>query len=355
MKNTEKQENVEKTAQILTFSSTKHTGIQVPSIIDKKTSKDYILWGEDNKLPNYLWDSYLKCSELQAVIQTIHNYIIGEGIIADYSLLSSEDETIEEVIKRALLDYLIFGGFTLQVTRNKLGNIARIDYQNVMNVRVNEDLTLAYLCNDWGKWTNKDVIEMPLYDKTTKQDQFLFYFRGNITRNINPIPLYISAMKSVEILNNTRNFHLRNLENNFNVSAIVSINGSSIKQRQLDEIEQKLIDGYTGSENAGKFILINNPSEAGSVKVDRLQSSQFGELYKTLQDSSKDDIFTTFRINQLLLGKNYNSGFSAEEFENAYNLFYSSFIKIIQNDFIKQFKKLNVNIEFKPLEIKWKQ
>ena len=355
MKHTEKQENVEKTAQILAFSSTKHTGIQVPSIIDKKTSKDYILWGEDNKLPNYLWDSYLKCSELQAVIQTIHNYIIGEGIIADYSLLSSEDETIEEVIKRALLDYLIFGGFTLQVTRNKLGNIARIDYQNVMNVRVNEDLTLAYLCNDWGKWTNKGVIEMPLYDKSTKQDQFLFYFRGNITRNINPIPLYISAMKSVEILNNTRNFHLRNLENNFNVSAIVSINGTSIKQRQLDEIEQKLIDGYTGSENAGKFILINNPSEAGSVKVDRLQSSQFGELYKTLQDSSKDDIFTTFRINQLLLGKNYNSGFSAEEFENAYNLFYSSFIKIIQNDFIKQFKKLNVNIEFKPLEIKWKQ
>jgi hypothetical protein len=106
-----------------------------------------------------------------------------------------------------------------------------------MNVRVNEDLTLAYLCNDWGKWTNKDVIEMPLYDKTVKQDQFLFYFRGNITRNINPIPLYISAMKSVEILNNTRNFHLRNLENNFNVSAIVSINGSSIKQRQLEEIE----------------------------------------------------------------------------------------------------------------------
>jgi hypothetical protein len=43
-------------------------------------------------------------------------------------LLSSEDETIEEVIKRALLDYLIFGGFALQVTRNKLGNIARIDY-----------------------------------------------------------------------------------------------------------------------------------------------------------------------------------------------------------------------------------
>ena len=33
--------------------------IVVPEIVDKKTSKDYVNWGENNKLPEYLWDCYL--------------------------------------------------------------------------------------------------------------------------------------------------------------------------------------------------------------------------------------------------------------------------------------------------------
>ena len=31
-----------------------------------------------------------------------------------------------------------------------------------MNVRVNEDLTTAYLSNKWGSYSGKDIIELPL-------------------------------------------------------------------------------------------------------------------------------------------------------------------------------------------------
>lgn len=67
--------------ELIEFSQVK---MSIPEIIDKKTSKKYINWGEDNKYPNYIWDSYLKCSNLQAIINTLSDYIIGEGVLSDY-------------------------------------------------------------------------------------------------------------------------------------------------------------------------------------------------------------------------------------------------------------------------------
>ena len=87
--------------------------ITVPDVVDKKTNRNWISWGDNNKLPNYLWDCYLKCSNLQAIVNNITNYIFGEGIETEYSLLSDDDETIEEVIQKCVLDYIIFGGFAV--------------------------------------------------------------------------------------------------------------------------------------------------------------------------------------------------------------------------------------------------
>ena len=183
---------MENTENIIEFKFGKESVI-VPEIFDKKTSKGYVNLGEDNKLPDYLWDSYLKCSNLQSIVNTVSDYIVGSGIDSTYNFLSDEDETIEEVVKKITLDYILFGGFALECIRNAKGDIVRVNYQNVMNVRVDEELTTAYLSNRWGSWSGKNIITLPLFDKREKQPHFLFYFRGNITRNINPIPLWVSA------------------------------------------------------------------------------------------------------------------------------------------------------------------
>jgi len=76
------------------------SGIIVPDFIDKKSSgKPYVMYGEENRLPLYIWDNYLKCSELQAVVNTIVDYTYGDGIIVkDYVYLSSDGLTLDETI-----------------------------------------------------------------------------------------------------------------------------------------------------------------------------------------------------------------------------------------------------------------
>ena len=234
---------MENTENIIELKLGKESVI-VPEIVDKKTSKGYVNWGEDNKLPDYLWDSYLKCSNLQSIVNTVSDYIVGSGIDSTYTFLSDEDETIEEVVKKITLDYILFGGFAIECIRNAKGDVVRVNYQNVMNVRVDEELTTAYLSNRWGSWSGKNIITLPLFDKREKQPHFLLYFRGNITRNINPIPLWVSALKSVEVLNQTRTFNLNNITNNFSGGAVIAFNGTQLKSKEMKEIKEKLEAGY---------------------------------------------------------------------------------------------------------------
>ncbi len=222
-----------------------------------------------------------------------------------------------------------------------------------MNVRVNEDLTIAYLSNKWGTYSGKEVIELPLFNPNEKQDHFVYFNRGKITRNINPTPTYIGAMKSVEILNSTRNFHLNNLKNGFNVSALINLNNGSIKSRELAEIKERLENNFTGSENAGKFLLINNPDREHQATVARLNADNFGDLYQALDKSSKEDIYVAFRINPILVGQNVATGFSKEEFEQAYKLFEVTVIKSWKNKINKCFNDLGIEVTFKPFKIDW--
>lgn len=330
------------------FATVTPHGIIVPDVVDKKTSKKYINWGEDNKLPNYLWDNYLSCSNLQAIVNTVVDFVIGEGIDTVFSQKDFADN-----IQKWVTDYILFGGFTVEALRNRNGDIAQLNYINVMNVRVDEELTTAFLSNSWGSWSGKDIIELPLYKEDEKQPHFIYYFRGNITRHINPIPMYIASLKSIEILNNVKNFHLNNLTNGFTASTIINLNDGTIKTRELAEIKKQLEEKFTGSSNAGKFILMNGGDKEHEATVVRLDADNFGDLYKALTESSENDLYVAFRINPMLVGVNVQTGFSKEEFENAYALYHATMITPIKNIFIKQFEKLGVPVSFRDFKINW--
>lgn len=329
--------------------------ISVPEIVDRRTSKKYISWGKDNKFPDYIFDRYLKCSDLQALVNQLTDYICGADIEADFKFKSSEDEDLTDVIRKCIFDYVLFGGFAIEGLRSAENRIVRLNYINVQNVRVDEDLTTAFLSNRWSSYANKDIIELPLYDKNEKQDHFIFYYRGKITRNINPIPLYAGALKSIEILNNIRDFHLNNLNNGFSSAAIINLNDGNIKTRELKEIKDKIEKNFCGAKNAGKFLLLNGGDKEHEATILKLDANNFGEQYYALQDSSKDDLFVAFRMNPILVGVNVETGFSKEEFENAYSLYYATVVKPIQNDIISCFDKLGVNVIFKPFKINWSE
>ena len=340
----------------MNFACINYKSITVPDAFDyKKNGKSYIFWGEDNKFPDYLFDNYLKNSNLQSAVNTLNDYIVGEGISSSFDYINERGETFQDTFSKCIFDFILFGGFALEGIRNAKGDIVRLNYINVQNIRVDEGLTTAYISNNWQEWTPKKLQSLPLYNKEELQDHFIYYYRGNITRNVNPVPLYVSALKSIEILNQTRNYHLHNLQNNFTGSVLVALNGTSLKGSELQEIKAQLEGDYTGTDNAGKVLLVNNANSDGKVEVTRLQADNAGDLYQQLAESSVDDIFVAFRMNPILCGKNVSTGFSKEEFQQAYSLFNATVIKPIKLQLSKALKVLDVNVEFTPFKIDWEK
>lgn len=318
-------------------------------VVDKKTSKKYINWGDDNRLPDFIWDSYLNCSNLQALVNTVADYCKGEGIETEYINYGKED--LETVIRRCIFDLVLFGGFAIECIRSTNKKVSQVKYLNVMNVRVDEDLTTAYLSNQWGGWGARNLITLPLYDDSENQVHFVYYFRGSITRNINPIPMWFAALKSVEVLNESRNYNLNNIKNNFNANMVVALNGTRIKGAELAEIKEKLEAGYVGSNNAGKALLINNSESEGKVDITRLDADKTVDLYNSVQTASIDDLYVAFRINPLLVGINQQTGFNTQEYGNAFKLYDKTVIMPLQNDIKKVFENLGIIIDFNKFNI----
>lgn len=321
--------------------------ISVPVCFDVKGTGKWVKWGTDNLFPQFLWDNYLKNSNLQSIINSMLDYIIGDGIICQ-EMMNKNEETLQDVIKKCVVDYLIFGSFAIEVIRNREGGIAEIYYQNVMNVRLSEDEATAYLSNKWGSWRS-DVIELPT-DKN--ENHFLYYCTNSITRGIYGIPSYIGALKSVLILNATRDFHLNNLNNNFAGNAIINFNNGVPSADVQEEIEKKIKDKFAGAENSGKFLLAFNDNKDSAVTIERLEADNFGDLYTSLQNSSVNDLFTAFRIAPILVGVNpENNGFSKTEYLEAFTLYNRTVIKPIQDKIKSLFKKIDVTINFIPFKL----
>lgn len=328
------------------FSAVLPKPIEVPSLIDVKSyNGKYVKWGDNNKLPQQLYTYFLEVSNLQSILLTYKDFICGKGIESDFNRLNSDLETIQDVITKAVEDYTIFGCFALECIRNAHGEVANVIYQDVRNVRVNEEMTIAYLASEWGQFNSKNSIELPLWNKNEKTDHFIFFYNGN-SRGWYGTPVYFAALKSIEILRQTRNFHLNNLTNGFSANAIITFcNGIPSKTVQ-DETFKKLNEQYCGTDNTSRLFINYADNKDNAPKVERLQSDQFGELYKALSESSVDDIYQACRINKMLLGANVQTGFSKEEISEAARLFNKTVIYPIQDKIEHAIAKLGINIHF---------
>lgn len=339
-----------KNIEIMNFGSN-ITSINDLLVIDKKSGREYVSWGTENNLPNIIYNTYLTCADLQTLVKTTKLYLCGNGITTDFKHYSDTGETFDEVLTRCLFDFILFGNFALEGITNMYGDIVRLNYLDVRKVRLDEELTTAYISNKWGMWSTKNIVKLPLHKKTEKQSHFVFFYRGNECKGVYGVPSWYSGLKSAQTLSAIRDFNLSNILNNFSGSFAVILNGTSIKQREMDEIKQKMELGYTGPDNAGKMLLINNQNVDGKVELQRLQPDNMSNLYEAVGKNSADDLYASFQINKVLVGQNIATGFQAVEFENIYKIYKYTIIDPYRNEIKKCIGKLGVNIDFEDSHI----
>jgi len=319
----------------------------------KGGGKRYVSWGEQNNYPEYLWGLYTRSSLEQSIINGICDFVHGDGVTAvdpniSYTKINKDGETLDDVISKVLVDFSIFGGFALNIIFSHEHKIAEIYWLDMRKVRVDEYERKAYVADKW-KWGVKPI-ESPLFDKALIEESWktdkpinscVFYYKGKLTRSIYPVPMYSGALPAIETSCEIANFHLRNILNNMEPSAIITFQNGVPTQEEQKKIERRIQEKWSGSSNAGKFMLNFCDDPDHGVKIERLTEDKQDEKFKTLSQSTMKEIFVAFRATPALFGVNpENNGFSKEEFLQAFELYNKTVITPMQKEIIRCFNKI---------------
>ena len=315
-----------------------------------RSGYDYVSWGKDNRFPNDLYDMYQNSAILQSVINGTADYVFGSGIISAFDVVNDKYETMEDVVKRCVFDYLIFGGFAVQLMY-KGGKVESIYWLDFQKCRRSEDEKKVFYSDDWGKYARK-ALEYKAWTPDTDRGTCIFYYKGHKTRGIYPVPMYIGALKSVKISTEISNFHLNNITKGFASNAIISFNNGEPDEDTKARIEKDVKEKFCGTDNAGSFLLLFNESKENACEIAKIQDDKFDLKYDALSKSVKEDIFIAFRATPTLFGlPNENNGFSKQEYLESFELYNKTVVVPIQKDFERAFRTMGFVIKFKTFQL----
>lgn len=319
---------------------------KVENVEKEISGKDFIAWGTDNRYPNYLFSLYEDCATLQSIINGTSDFICGNSITCNLPIfektVNKNGDTINDIIQRISTDYLIFGGFALQVIRNSIGNITELYWVDFTKIRSDKKNEVFFYSNEWDKsYGRVKYIIYPKFNLDDSNPSSIFYYKGNKTRSTYPTPLYNAAITSCELEKKINEFHLNEISNNFLTSKIINFNSGIPDDDLKNEIERNINEKFSGSENAGRILISFNNNKDSETTVTDLPQDDFGERYDSLAKRSTSQIFTAFRATPNLFGlPTETTGFNQQEFAEAFKLYNRTAVKPIQKVIVDTFDKI---------------
>lgn len=313
----------------------------------KINGKDFIVWGDNNAYPQFLWQCYLECATLQTIINSVVDYVVGDAVESNVEkfkiAVNKNGDTIIDIVKKIATDYVIFGSFALQIIRNRIGEVQEIYWIDINKLRSDEKNEVFFYSDDWNKsYGRVKYITYPKYKyEDTNIATSIFYYKGHTTRSVYGIPMWSAAVKNVQIDREITNFHLNEINNNFMSSKLISFNNGQPDDDLKVEIEKNLNDKFTGTGNAGRILISFSESKENAPEVLDLGSDDFDVRYSDLEKRNKEQLFISFRCTPLLVGMvSESNGFATQEYRDSYKLFNKTTVRPIQNAIVDVFDKI---------------
>lgn len=342
---------------------------------------DWIGYGDGeykNNYPQYLIDLYNNSATNSAIINATASMIAGEDFIVEDSdnleqyvalkkFLSAVNgtESAHELFVKLSFDLKLQGAYAINVIWSKdKTKIAELHHVPVEQVRIgvpNEDgkVPCYYLSTDWTQYRKKEyapkhIAPFNMMDRS-EGSQLLYSGLYSPAMELYHTPDYVASTNWIQIDNLTSDFHLNNITNGFSGSYFINFaNGVPTREERV-QIERQIAKKFTGSNNAGKFVLTFSDDANSKPEIIPIQVSDADKQYTVLNELCVQNIMIGHRVTSpMLLGvKTEGQLGGRNELLQAYELYMNSVVKPFQNQLLKTFKKLlAVNGVTIPLSIK---
>ena len=326
-----------------------------PKIIEDPR-KEFVMYGEDNNYYQYLIDLFNGSPTNHACINGISEMIYGKGLDAlnsdtkpdQYAQMISLMK--KDVIKKVIYDYYLMGGAALQVIygkgRKKIVQVEHIPVETLRAERTGEsgDIEGYYYSPDWSSYKQSDnLTRIPAFGTSKEAREILFIKPYKAGYYYYSPPAYTGGLQYAELEGEISNFHMNNIKNGLSPSMIINFSNGIPNEEERSLIEKKIGQKFSGSSNAGKFILSFNDNSESAATVEPIQLSDAHQQYQFLSTESQEKILVAHRIvSPMLLGVKNNTGLgnNADELEKASILMDNMVIRPFQNLMIDAFDKI---------------
>ena len=320
---------------------------QIPFITeDTKTRYNWIpfgVYGHDDFF-DAVTLTYNVSTTNSACIEGIADLIFGKGV---YSKNEAYDKILQKIIpqeetKRVAFDLKLYGNAAYQVYWNdehtkivKMFHVP-VQYLRAEKIGSHPKVENYFYCTDWNDQRKiKDKKKIPAFETSNEKCEILYIKNYAPGLYYYSLPDWVAAMQFAMSEGEISNLHLNNITNGFLPAVMLNFNNGVPAPEERETIEDLVQAKFTGTDNAGRFMLSFNDDPATKPTIDIINIENLHEKYEYVANYTQDRILVAHRVTSpLLFGiRTTNNGFSSqsEEMKTAFSIMQTMTISPFQN------------------------
>ena len=344
-------------------------GTETAPQVQETRGKDWIEYGTDNwrnLYPQFLINLYYNSSTNAAIINATSEMIAGEDLVIDdedernldaivklkqFMANANSNESLHEVVKKVAFDFKLQGAFALNIIWSKdRTEIAEIYHIPVEKIRCERPDAMGkvngyYVSGDWANTRTHKPYRVPAFNVNDRTSANQILYTGLYSPNMNSYYTcdYLAGNNWSLIDQKVAEFHLNNITSGFSGSYMISFANGVPTQEERFQIENSLTEKFTGSENAGKFILTFSDDKTRTPEITPITPSDLDKQFIALQELLVQNILTAHRVTSpMLMGIKNDTGLGSnvDELNAAGNYYLNTVCMPFQGHIIKVLRKI---------------
>jgi hypothetical protein len=315
--------------------------------------KDYVMYGENNRYPDYLLEMYQRSAKHNAIVNGKVNYITGKGFTYDATKVQGEQlaelnklmdnpnpyDDLNDILYKTTLDFEIFNGFALEIVWNLQGRISQIAHKNFGNIRRSPEGDKFWYADEWKEFGEPEGLTTyePFNPEKRLGKQLYYYCSYAPSVRYYPVPEYLGALAYIETDARIANYHVNNLRNGFLGGFLFNFNNGVPSDEEQRDIKRQLLRQMKGDD--GERIVVNfNDTQDTGLKIEPLNANDLDKQFNILNETIQTEIFVAHRVTSpMLFGVRVSGQLGGRgELIEAYELFKAVYV----NDRVQKLERV---------------
>ena len=328
----------------------------LPEIKEETGKFNYVKFGENNDYFQILIDRYVGSPTNHAIINSISQQIYGKGLNATDANKKPEEYAMmirmfsKECVRRLCTDLKMLGQCSAQLiyskNRTKIVKVQHLPVETLRAEKADENgkIPAYYYHKNWADLKQgEQPRRIPAFGMSQEPIEIFYIKPYKPSFFYYSPPDYQGCVQYCMLEEEISNYLINYVQQGLSPSMLLNFNNGIPNQEERELIESRIAQKFTGSNNAGKFVLSFNDSKDTAADLISVPVNDAHLQFQTLSDEAAKKIMVGHRVTSpMLMGIKDQSGLgnNADEIKTASLLFDNVVIRAFQELLISSFDQI---------------